>query len=80
MLSMYQDKMRIKVCTLGTVLDKIMMYFTCVPKSGIHSSASQKACIDQFIGELQQILPKLEVNNMTLIQKVLSNTFLMNSH
>jgi hypothetical protein len=50
-----------KVCTLGTLLDKIITYFTCVPKYGVQSSASQKEYIDQVSGELQHVCPKLEV-------------------
>jgi hypothetical protein len=54
------------------------MYFTYVPKSGVQSSGSQKEYTDHVSGKLQQILPKMEVEDMTLIQKVLGNTCLMN--
>jgi hypothetical protein len=54
----------------------MITYFTSFPKSGVQLSASQIEYIDQVSSELhQQKLPKLKVNNLTLVWKVLGNPF-----
>jgi hypothetical protein len=66
---------RTKVCTLGTPLDEIITYFTYVPKSGVQSSASEKEYVNRVSLRLQQNLPNLDETELTVIRKVLGDTF-----
>jgi hypothetical protein len=66
---------RSKVSIFGSILHEIISYFTSVPKSGVQSSASQNDYIDRVSNQLQEDLPTLPVHDLTVIRKVLGDTF-----
>ena len=67
---------RSKVSVFGSILHEIITYFTCVPRSGVHSSESQNDYIDLVSTELQEKLPNLAIYDLMVIQKVLGDSFL----
>jgi hypothetical protein len=66
---------RSKVSVFGSILHEIITYFTSVPKSGVQSSASQNDYIDRVSNQLQEKLPYLPVQDLSVIRRVLGDTF-----